>query len=257
MRFAPIAAAFTLACLLLSGTANASAYPIRDSTLTANKLYKTGDLRKSKCHEPSVQRNDVASAKRYLTAILGCLNRSWGAHFKRAGLPFTPAKIGFITKPRKFCGSSWDDAAGVYCPSERRFLVLLDKVVLEDPTDLYLFNVAAHEFGHHVQGLTGISDANDEITYRNEKEFDEQSRREELQAECLGGAIIGGVWGSLDRTEEDWEFLLDLTRESDEEAASIRSHGTNKSIAAWLDRGFDAASPRACNTWTAPSSKVA
>ncbi|MER6950932.1 neutral zinc metallopeptidase [Nonomuraea sp. NPDC000554] len=258
MRFSSLLAATTLACLLLSGTAHAaSAYPIRDRVLTANKLYRTGELRASQCAERDVKPNDVAAAKRYLTAVLNCLNRSWGAHFKRAGLPFTKARIGFITKPRKYCGDSWGSTSATYCNAERRFLVLLDDSLLEDPSDLYLFGLAAHEYGHHVQNLTGIARAYDRYPFRNKTELNEQTRRMELQAECLSGVFIGSVWDALrERSKEDWETLLEITRNSGDEQDKIRSHGRGRNIAVWLDKGFRATSPQVCNTWTASASKV-
>ncbi|MGW4469557.1 neutral zinc metallopeptidase [Nonomuraea sp. NPDC004354] len=254
MRPAPLLAATVLACLLLSGTAPAaSAYPIKDRALTANELYRTGELQASRCAERDVQPNDAAAAKRYLIAVLNCLNRSWGAHFKRAGLPFTRPRIGFITKPRKYCGDAWGNASATYCYAEQRFLVLLDDSLLEDPSDLYLFRLVAHEYGHHVQYLTGIDHAYDRHPYRNKKELNEQSRRVELQAECLSGMFIGSVWDSLkDRDEEDWEVLREIMRKSGDV-----THGKGHNIAAWLDKGFRATSPQVCNTWTASSSKVA
>ncbi|TMR94763.1 neutral zinc metallopeptidase [Nonomuraea basaltis] len=259
MRFAPLLAAATLACLLLSGTAPAAAgaYPIRDRALTGNKLYGTGELQQSDCPERDIKPNDVAAAKRYLTAVLDCLNRSWGAHFKRAGLPFTKAKIGFITKPRKYCGSAWGAAAATYCDAERRFIVLLERDLLEDTSDLFLFRLAAHEYGHHVQYLTGIGRAHDRYPYRNKSELNEQIRRFELQAECLGGVFIGSVWDSLqERSEEDWDILLQIMRESGDEQSKVRDHGKGRNIAAWLGKGFRATSPKTCNTWTTSSAKV-
>lgn len=263
MRFVTLVATTTLACLLLSGTMlsdtahAASAFPIRARVLTANKLYRTGELQASQCPEREVGPKTVASAKRYLTAVLNCLNRSWGAHFKRAGLPFAKAKIGFITKPRKYCGEPWGSAAATYCDAERRFLVLLDDDLLDDPTDLFLFQTAAHEYGHHVQNLTGIARSYDRYPYRNKSELNEQNRRMELQAECLGGVFTGSVWDSLgERSEEDWEILLQITRDSGDEQAKNRDHGKGRNIAVWLDKGFRARSPQACNTWTVSSSKV-
>ncbi|MDA0638873.1 neutral zinc metallopeptidase [Nonomuraea sp. MCN248] len=262
MRLAPLTAAAAACALLLSGTAclsgtaHAAPYPIRDRDLTANKLYRAGELQTSSCPEEEVQPGDVEAAKRYLTTALDCLNTAWGAYFKRARLPFRKARIGFVTKPRRFCQASWGEAAAVYCPQERRFLVLLDDNLLDDPSDLYLFNLAAHEYGHHVQLLTGIERAYQRHPYRNKKELYEQLRRVELQAECLGGVFVGSVWTSLDRTSRDWDELMRITRASGDEQFKVRSHGKGRTIAAWLDRGRRAKDPRACNTWTAPSAKV-
>jgi uncharacterized protein len=256
MRFASLIAVFTLFCLLLSGTAHAASYPIRDRALTANKFYRSGELQPTECPERDIQPNDVPAAKRYLTAVFNCLNESWGAHFKRAGLPFSKPRIGFITKPRRYCGDAWGNAAATYCRKERRFVFLLDRNVLDDPSDLFLFDVAAHEYGHHLQNLTGIWRAYDLHPYKGKKELNEQSRRMELQAECLAGVFIGSVWDSLDRTEEDWETLLEIDRASGDEKSKVDDHGKGRNIAAWLDKGFRAKSPQACNTWSVPASKV-
>ncbi|MFI7424872.1 neutral zinc metallopeptidase [Nonomuraea sp. NPDC049684] len=263
MRFATLVATATLTCLLLSSTPlsnaahAASAFPIRARVLTANKLYRTGELRASQCAERDVGAKTVASAKRYLTAVLNCLNRSWGAHFKRAGLPFAKAKIGFITKPRKYCGWPWGSAAATYCDAERRFLVLLDDDMLDVSTSLFLFETAVHEYGHHVQNLTGIARSYDRYPYRNKSELNEQNRRMELQAECLGGVFFGSVWDSLtERSEEDWKILLQMVRDSGDEQQKIRSHGKGSNRATWLDKGFRTRSPQACNTWTVSSSQV-
>ncbi|GAA0969392.1 neutral zinc metallopeptidase [Acrocarpospora macrocephala] len=255
----------TLSWLLLSGTAahassNGTAharYPIKDSTLTDNDLYYTSELESSNCREKPIKRNNVASAKRYVTAILDCLNRSWGAHFEDRGLPFEKARVAFITKPRRYCGNSWGDAAAMYCDKENRFTVLLNKTALDDPFDLFLFDTTAHEYGHHIQNLMEITSAYEEHAFKNKSELYEQSRRHELQAECLAGVFIGSVWDSLSRNTGDWKEMLALDRQSGDEGSKIRSHGKGRNIAAWLDRGFKAVSPEACNTWAASSAKVA
>lgn len=256
MRLTPLLAAFILGSILLAGTAQAATYPIRDRALTASELYRSGPLRPSQCTEHPVKPNDVRAAKRYLTTVVNCLNTSWAAHFRRAGLPFTKARVAFITKPRRFCGTAWKDAAARYCDDERRFVFLLNRDLLSEPSDLFLFDVAAHEFGHHVQNLTGISRAFDRHPYKGKSELNEQLRRLELQAECLAGVFIGSTWKSLDRTSRDWKVLLDIDRDSGDEQSKNRTHGKGRNIAAWLDKGFRSGSPAACNTWTVPSARV-
>ncbi len=72
---------------MLPGAEHAASFPIRDRVLTDNKLYRTGKLHLTECRERSVKADRKPSAKRYLTSVLDCLNTSWAAHFKRAGLP--------------------------------------------------------------------------------------------------------------------------------------------------------------------------
>ncbi|WP_344580017.1 neutral zinc metallopeptidase [Nonomuraea roseoviolacea] len=249
--------ACTLFSLLLSGTAQASAYPIREPDLTKNKLYGTGALEPGECRERDMKRNDVPSAKRYLTAVLNCLNASWGAHFERAGLPFSKAGITFLTKPRRYCGDKWGKyVAGTYCRKERSFAVLLDKDALSDPEGLSLMELAGHEYAHHIQNITGMARAFSYYPYKGKKEFNEQMRRYELQAECLSGVFIGSVWDSLGRDETDWDVYMDVARESGDEWTESADHGKGRNQASWLDKGFRAVAPKACNTWVAPSSKV-
>ncbi|GAA0912483.1 neutral zinc metallopeptidase [Nonomuraea longicatena] len=235
----------------------AAAYPVKGEELTANSLYDTGPVEATSCREPSVRPFDIARAKAYVRAVHACTDRMWRKHFKAAGLPYSSPKVTFITrKNARFCGEKWD-AVGVYCAKTRTYAVSLLRDTMTEPDDLYLMNVIAHEFGHHVQELTGLADAYVEEPYRHKKEMLEQNRRHELQAECLSGVVIGGLWDSLDRSSADWRDLLAIAADSGDDATSDRTHGADRNVRYWLGRGFRAASPEACNTWTAPSSRVA
>ncbi|MEU4544404.1 neutral zinc metallopeptidase [Nonomuraea dietziae] len=264
MRFPFLGAAATavLALLLVGGTAvpasaASGAYPIKGPRLTKNTLYGGGPLRASSCPERPITADDRASARRYVLGVYECLNTSWGERFAAMGVKFTRPGISFTTRPTAtFCDEKVGDAAGVYCTPERRFTIVLDKKALEYPHDLFLFDTVAHEYAHHVQNLTGITRAFEYEPFSGRKEELEQTRRFELQAECLAGVFIGSVWDSLDRTEADWEELLLIDRQSGDEVSKVRDHGKGRNIADWLDRGFRTADPASCNTWTAPASKV-
>ncbi|WP_219467273.1 neutral zinc metallopeptidase [Nonomuraea rhizosphaerae] len=257
LRLASLLSVFLLSSLFLTNAAQAASYPIRDRSLTANALYDAGELQATGCREKSVKPNNVPSTKKYLTSLLDCLNASWAAYFEQAGLPFTEAGMDFVTtKPRKYCGWSWGSAQGVYCGKQHKFRILLNKDVLDEPSDLFLFVLVAHEYGHHVQYLSGIDKAYRRHPYKGDKELNEQSRRMELQAECLAGVFVGSSWPSLDRSDEDWWRVLDIVRASGDEQNKVPDHGKGRNAAAWLDKGFQSDSPASCNTWSAPSSKV-
>ncbi|GAA2359187.1 hypothetical protein GCM10010404_10470 [Nonomuraea africana] len=264
MRFPLLGAVATaaLALLLVGGvsvpaSAAQDAYPIKGLRLTKSKLYSGGPLKSSACPEKPIAAGDRALAKRYVLAVYECLNRSWSERFAMMGVNFSKPGISFTTRSSAtFCDEKVGDAVGVYCTAERRFTIVLDEKVLEYPYDLFLFDTVAHEYGHHVQNLMGITRAFEYEPYSGRKEELEQTRRFELQAECLAGVFIGSVWHSLDRTEADWQELLVLDRESGDEVGKVRDHGKGRNIAAWLERGFRGADPAACNTWTAPAAKV-
>ncbi|MDH2424261.1 neutral zinc metallopeptidase [Sphaerisporangium sp. TRM90804] len=252
---------FSLAALVLpSGAATAqTGYPIANAApLTRSPLYTAGRLPGASCAERPVKAGSVVSVKSYLTPLVKCLDAAWTAQFARARLPFAKPRVTFITKPQRMCGSNWGkDVQAIYCNTDRRIVLMLDRDVVGDPGDLYLLDVLAHEYGHHVQNVAGMWRALDRLPSRNKAEFYEQTRRHELQAECLAGAFIGSVWPSLDRDAGDWKELLDADRRSGDESTGVRDHGKGRNIANWLNRGFKAASPSACNTWIAGSSMVA
>ncbi|MEV4182013.1 neutral zinc metallopeptidase [Streptosporangium canum] len=141
-------------------------------------------------------------------------------------------------------------AQAVYCPINKKITFFLSPSILSQPTELFLFQVMAHEYGHHVQQLSGIMGAVDSRTYKSDKDFLPVLRQVELQAECLSGAFIGSVWQSLGRRQSDFTYVLRA-------ATDTASHGKAANIAYWLERGFDQEGPGACNTFSAPKSKVA
>ncbi|MEO3854739.1 neutral zinc metallopeptidase [Acrocarpospora sp. B8E8] len=257
MRFFPLVAACALSLPLFSGTANA--YPVKDRTLTHNKLYRSGLITPTECaFDPIHQRNNVPASKVYVQSLLKCFNTIWADHAKKARLPFAKARVAFTLKPQRFCGSAWEaGTAARYCYRERRFMVLLDKSALNDPWSLDLMHTVAHEYGHHVQHLGGMIKASHGLPSRGRSELNEQSRRLELQAECLSGALISSIWTSAKRFPNDWENLLGTAQSGGDEYHKVHDHGKGRNIAYWLDRGFQSLSLSECNTWTASSSKVA
>ncbi|GAA3164180.1 hypothetical protein GCM10010466_63900 [Planomonospora alba] len=178
---------------------------------------------------------------------------------KKARLPFEKPSVRFITGPTRACGSDWADyVVGLYCIDKREMTVMIDDYSIQKPDDPDILHTLAHEYAHHVQNVTGIMGSFRRLKVRTEAQALEQLRRLELQAECLSGAFLASVWASQEYTTEQWEELLDGARHNgDEEIGGGRTHGTSKNQMAWLKRGFDSASPSACNTWTAPASRVA
>ncbi|MEO3810443.1 neutral zinc metallopeptidase [Sphaerisporangium sp. B11E5] len=255
MRYALITLAVSTAVAVLPlGSAEAAAYPVNNKTLTDNPLYESGRLPSTSCPEKPIKRLSPSSAKTYLTGVLTCLNRTWESHLRKAGVKFSKPKATFSTKPpARFCGTKWDkDWVEYYCDDSKSLHIVLDKSLLKEPEDLYLFNLISMDYGQHVQNLTGIWRAYERTPYRNKAEEAEQNRRYNLQSDCLAATFIKSVWPSLDRDKEDWADLLYYLRDW-----AGKYNGSRKNITYWADRGFKSADPASCNTWAAPSSKVA
>ncbi|GAA3831562.1 hypothetical protein GCM10022226_60840 [Sphaerisporangium flaviroseum] len=241
--------------LLPIGSASATvAYPVKSKTLTDNPLYAAGALTTTTCSEKPIKKLSASSAKSSLNGVLACLNRTWAAQLDSSGQRFSKPKIVYTTKtPKRFCGEAWPKGSTtIYCDSSRTIHMVLTRTLLKEPGDLYLLNLLAVYYGEHVQNLTGIYRAFQDVPYRNKSELTEQNRRYNLQGDCFAGAFIGSVWDSLDRPRVDWDDLLYYLRDW-----SDKYNGTRKSITYWAGRGFKSADPASCDTWSAASSKVA
>lgn len=255
-----IAGIVCAALVPLTGTAAATttAYPIKGAELTANALYDAGALPTSTCEEKKVRRNDRASARAYINGIIACLDSTWEQHLTGAGLTFKKVKVKHVTKvPKRWCGirTGTENSQVYYCASTGTLMFQLGKSWLDEPKDLWLAHVAAGMYGYHVQNLAGIEKALDGLKYRNRSEYLEQSRRANLQTDCLSAAFLKSVWPLSGRDSGDWKTLVDIVR--GDGRGEERWNGKTSSIKAWMRAGFASGDPGSCNTWSAPSSKVA
>jgi predicted metalloprotease len=123
--------------------------------------------------------------------------------------------------------------------------------------------VVAHELGHHVQTLTGITQQVDEARAENPELSNALSIRLELQADCLAG-----VWGHstydrglLQRGDLD-EALRAAAAVGDDRiqqrtigriVPEAWTHGSAAERRSWFLRGFEAGDPNACDTFSALS----
>ncbi|GAA4227337.1 hypothetical protein FHR32_000246 [Streptosporangium album] len=247
-----------LAGLLFAGTASAGVVersgpaPTGKTAQTANPIYKTGKLELKKCEEQPVISNDLDSARVYLEFLMDCLNESWEYQFSKAKLPFSKPSFETISRAGRptACGKFPKGAQAIYCNVNKKITFLLSPEILSQSTELFLFEVVAHEYGHHVQQLSGIMGAFANRKYKSDKAYLAELRKIELQAECFSGAFLGSVWQSLGRRQSDFSYVLDFSYDT-------VSHGKATNIAYWLKRGFNQESPGACTTFSAPASRVA
>ncbi|WP_327090972.1 neutral zinc metallopeptidase [Nonomuraea sp. NBC_01738] len=242
-----------LASVLFTGVAHA-APPAYSPVLTKNAIYKTGKLELKECAEQPVNGGDLDGARVYLVFLLDCLNDSWSQQLAKKNIPFSKPGLEVIAKPgaRTACGRFPEGAQALYCPKNKKITFLLDQGILAEPFELFLMEVLAHEYGHHVQQLTGMLKIVDRVKGKSKARLYDESRRVELQAECMSGAFIGSVWHSLGRRDFDFRYIVTTAQNGYDYA----SHGKASNIAWWLKRGFDAESPNVCNTWAASKSKV-
>lgn len=239
--------------------AQAAAPPSGKLAATANPLYRTGRLADSHCQPGDLPRGSTAAYKRFLTRMTNCLNASWSTQFRKAGLSFTKPRLRIITtKVRTPCGSWSAGADGVYCSADKTMYMLITKQQLRQPFPLGIARLMAHEYGHHVQQMSGI------WSYywaaRNSSSRSAGlllSRRSELQAECFSAVFMSTIQDDMPIDLDEWARVVDWFRENGGKAWAQNDHGRGTSQAAWMERGFKYASPGACNTWKASTRNVA
>ncbi len=132
--------------------------------------------------------------KDFVTAILGNTEDVWTDLFKDMGKQYVkPTLVLFTDQVRSACGQASAAVGPFYCPADQKVYIdlafyqeLKDK--FKAPGEFAQAYVVAHEIGHHVQNLLGISDKIHDAQQRlSKEEGNELSVRLELQADFLAG----------------------------------------------------------------------
>ncbi len=156
------------------------------------------------------------------------------------------------------CGTASNAVGPFYCPPEEAvyidpdFWSLLGQQFGSEIGPLAQLYVLAHEYGHHIQQITGIMDANPD----NGTGADSNSVRTELQADCFAGAWVAAMSEETDAsgtsylqpaTEEQLEDALDaaatvgddnIQSQSGQVNPDSFSHGTSEQRKRWFATGY-------------------
>jgi predicted metalloprotease len=245
--------------------------PSDSDVVTKNRIYKSGAQRTVNCRESGARANSAANARKYYTNVLNCLNRAWPRQVALSGKTFAPPRMVAFTGPVS-TPCSGNAPSSFYCSANRT-------IYMDAATDLKRYqqflrypnrttamaflradmsDTVAHEYGHHLQHLTGILRASSNIQYdRSGDAALQMSRRLELQATCLGGVFLGankgsyGLNGGLFKSQLDW-----LHAHSGDEYGPRRDHGSRAVVPRWANAGFATRSPASCNTYVAAATYV-
>jgi len=210
-----------------------------------------------------------AQAK-FISQVLHSTEVVWTDVFRGAGKTYTPPKLRLFSNSYPTGCGQGDAAMGpFYCPADR--IVYLDTSFfnvmaqrLGAPGQFAQAYVVAHEVGHHVQNLLGISDKVDAARQRgSEAQANAMSVRLELQADCFAG-----VWAKRSQAVSTWrledgdiETALNAASQIGDDTLQRKSrgtvvpesftHGTSAQRVGWFKRGFESGSPDQCSTFEA------
>ncbi len=203
--------------------------------------------------------------RQFVAAVLGSTEDAWTQIFAAGGRQYQPPKLVlFENSVSSACGFNSAAVGPFYCPPDQK--VYLDLSFFQQLSqrfgasgDFARAYVIAHEVGHHVQNLLGISDQIDSARRRaSEREANALSVLQELQADCFAG-----VWGHHANRKDlldpgDVEEGLNAAQAIGDDLIQKRSqgyvnrdsftHGTSEQRAHWLRRGLETGRVDACNT---------
>ena len=217
-------------------------------------------------YTPSEQEQELAD---FASVVLADTEDTWNAIFASQGLQYVePTLVLFSGRVNSACGQASSAVGPFYCPGDQQLYI--DLSFFADlanrhgaPGDFAQAYVVAHEIGHHVQTLLGISQKVRAAGQgRSKAQVNALSVRQELQADCFAG-----LWGHAARVDRD---LLDegdleealqaasaigddrLQREAGRRVVPDSfTHGTSQQRVAWFRRGFESGDFAACDTFTA------
>ncbi len=207
----------------------------------------------------------------FVSVVLADTEKTWHGLFRSYGKTYEePTLVLFTEAVQSACGSAQAAMGPFYCPGDHK--VYIDLGFFEDlksrfdaPGDFAQAYVIAHEVGHHVQNLLGISEKVQSTMQRVSKaEANRVLVKMELQADCLAG-----VWGyHADRSRGlletgDLEEALGAASAIGDDRIMRQTrgtvvpdaftHGTSEQRVSWFRRGFESGDINQCNTFEAPS----
>lgn len=214
-------------------------------------------------YQPSSEEQELSQ---FIAVALKTTEDAWGEIFRKAGRVYEePTLVLYKGSTSTACGYGQSAMGPFYCPGDRR--IYLDLAFYEDMKQRYggggdfaLGYVLAHEVGHHVQNLLGISGKVQQLqSQASAADANRLSVRLELQADCFAG-----VWGSRMKRDGvleagDLEKALRTATAIGDDRLQKESggrvvpdsftHGTSAQRYSWFKRGYEGGDPAACNTF--------
>jgi predicted metalloprotease len=208
----------------------------------------------------------------FVRAILGDTEDVWGAYFENMGKTYVrPKLVLFSGQVSSACGFASSASGPFYCPGDQKVYIDLSfyrQLATEfgAPGDFARAYVIAHEVGHHVQNLLGITDKADQAEqHAGRIGANHVSVEIELQADCFAG-----VWaaqannarkilepGDLEQGLKAASSVGDDTLQKRAQGTVVPdsfTHGTSAQRVGWFRRGFDSGKIESCDTFRAGGS---
>ncbi len=226
----------------------------------------------------SVERsgNDVvdpdSDAVEFLQFLMVDIQETWDQLFEQAGLSYQFTTLVIMEDVVDTgCGQATSDVGPFYCPAPGDNQVYIDLSFFDElatrfgaPGDFAIAYVVAHEVGHHVQSVTGISTQVRQYQASDPANSNDYAIRLELQADCLAGVWANSANGRLTEVsgqpiiepgdiEEGLEAASAVGDDRLQAQAGVRvnpdswTHGSSEQRMRWFTIGFETGDPEQCD----------
>ena len=206
---------------------------------------------------------------KFVSTVLADTEDTWTALFRERGATYVkPKLVLFSGRTPTACGTGQSATGPFYCPADQKVYIDLGfyKLMRQrfhvsgEFAEAY---VIAHEVGHHVQNLLGISEKVDAARRRSsERQANALSVRLELQADCFAGVWAYHANEARHILESgDVETALNAATAIGDDALQRQAqgyvvpdsftHGTSEQRVRWFTRGIQSGKIAQCNTFEA------
>ena len=207
--------------------------------------------------------SDDAGAK-FVSQVLRSTETVWTDVFRQAGRTYpAPKLVLFKDEWQTGCGGGVAQMGPFYCPADQK--VYLDLGFFDElksrfgaPGDFAMAYVIAHEFGHHIQTATGVSQAVQDTVSNDGSRSNELSVKQELQADCLAGVWAHSAISDLEPGDVE-EALTAAAAVGDDRIQQSTTgridpeswtHGSSQQRQAWFTAGYRSGNVGDCDTFS-------
>jgi uncharacterized protein len=209
---------------------------------------------------------DASEERTFLTSVFNDAQALWQREFAAAGIEYAPARLTiFMDEVHSACGTQSASVGPFYCPADHgvyldtRFFDALGQSVGVRLGAFARAYVVAHEMGHHVQVLLGITGRVRAADQQDPAGTNARSVRLELQADCFAGIWKHATYERGQLTANDFEDALRAAAVVGDDFQQRRAtgtiaphdwtHGSSAQRQHWLTTGFEQGEPGACDTF--------
>ena len=208
---------------------------------------------------------------RFVSTVLADTEDVWTGIFSQGGGRYQqPKLVLFRGATATACGTGQAAMGPFYCPADQKVYIDLGfyetlKNQLGAPGEFAQAYVIAHEVGHHVQNLLGISEKVDQQRGRvSQAQYNQLSVRLELQADCFAGVWANHAQSARQILENgDIEAAMNAAAKIGDDALQKQSqghvvpdsftHGTSAQRVRWFTNGLQNGNVKACDTFSTRS----